>query len=460
MLATLEHIRDKDELVEECFRVLRPGGRVVVTVPSRLVDPIVMALARLGLADGMSLDEHHGFDPSQTRRLFMRHGFRFHRWQEFQFGLNHLFVFTKSVTSLRSAMPSSHCGSPCVANPVDEFRAERQQESLPVSNSRRNRPWLSVLMPTYNGAAYLASALESVRSQGDREIEVIAVDDGSTDSTLMILQAFSGRMPLKIIRHARVGNWAANTNEALAHAQGEYACLLHQDDLWQPHRLVTLRRLLGDRPGPVMLLHPSWYIDAGGRRVGLWRCPLSAWRHHPPEFVVERLLVQNFIAAPAPLFRREAALSVGGLDPKLWYAADWDLWLKLAAAGPALYCPRPLTAFRVHPSSQSVVSGDRVEEVGRELKLVLQRHLKAWEGRPPARPAVRRAASFSTVLNAELLAYYHGRRPRWLRLFWQFLALGPSGWHRYFRDSRIVERVRARLRADLGNCRNADLDTM
>lgn len=95
MLATLEHIPGKDELIEECFRVLRPGGRVVVTVPSPMVDPILQALTRLGLADGMSLDEHHGFKPSETRGLFTRHGFQLVLWQEFQLGFNHLFVFQR-----------------------------------------------------------------------------------------------------------------------------------------------------------------------------------------------------------------------------------------------------------------------------------------------------------------------------------------------------------------------------
>ncbi|MDY3554887.1 methyltransferase domain-containing protein [Gemmata sp. JC717] len=110
LLATLEHVPDKDEVARECFRVLRPGGRVVVTVPSRLVDPIVLALARLGLADGMSLDEHHGFNPAETRGLFARHGFRLLRWRPFQLGLNHLFVFAKPQAAGGSDPPQP--GSP------------------------------------------------------------------------------------------------------------------------------------------------------------------------------------------------------------------------------------------------------------------------------------------------------------------------------------------------------------
>jgi len=66
-----------------------------VTVPSLLVDPIVGLLARVKLVDGMSLDEHHGFAPADTRGIFRRHGFRLEHAAEFQLGLNHLFVFAR-----------------------------------------------------------------------------------------------------------------------------------------------------------------------------------------------------------------------------------------------------------------------------------------------------------------------------------------------------------------------------
>jgi len=98
MLATLEHIRDKDPLARECYRLLRPGGRVIITVPSGLVDGIVHALCVLRLADGMSLEEHHGFDPRTTPAIFGGHGFELEHWRRFQLGLNHLFVLRKPLT--------------------------------------------------------------------------------------------------------------------------------------------------------------------------------------------------------------------------------------------------------------------------------------------------------------------------------------------------------------------------
>jgi len=95
MLAVLEHIPPSGQaaVADACHALLRPGGRVVITVPSRAVDGILRVLTLLRVIDGMSLEEHHGFDPADTERIFAPPRFGLLRHARFQFGLNHLYVF-------------------------------------------------------------------------------------------------------------------------------------------------------------------------------------------------------------------------------------------------------------------------------------------------------------------------------------------------------------------------------
>jgi glycosyltransferase involved in cell wall biosynthesis len=287
-----------------------------------------------------------------------------------------------------------------------------------------------------------------VVAQGDDRIEVIAVDDGSSDATVSILEDYADRLPLRLVARKRLGNWTATTNAGLAIARAEHACFLHQDDCWLPNRLHVLKPLLDQYPQAALFLHPSWYIDIEGRRVGRWQCPLP---HHgqplAPEFVLERLLVQNFISIPAPVFRRNSFLEAGGLDESLWYTADWDLWLKLAATGETVYYPEPLSCFRVHPLSQTLQNSKRNGGFGEQINNVLDRHMGRWEADSPRRKrSVRRAAVFSAAVNTAMVAHFHGQRPQLARLAFDGLALGFTGWHRFLRDSRIIERTLSRLR--------------
>jgi 2-polyprenyl-3-methyl-5-hydroxy-6-metoxy-1,4-benzoquinol methylase len=98
MLAVLEHIQPQDQakLAEVCYELLNDHGRIVVTVPSPRVDDILRVLVRLHLVEGMSVQEHYGFQPAQTPRIFPPPRFKLIKRARFQFGLNNLFVFEKS----------------------------------------------------------------------------------------------------------------------------------------------------------------------------------------------------------------------------------------------------------------------------------------------------------------------------------------------------------------------------
>ena len=95
LLAVLEHLPDVQLMAQECARVLRKGGRAILTVPSPKVDDILHLLIRLSLLDGMSTEEHHHFDVNHTNVVFEEAGLRLLTHRRFQLGLNNLFVFLK-----------------------------------------------------------------------------------------------------------------------------------------------------------------------------------------------------------------------------------------------------------------------------------------------------------------------------------------------------------------------------
>jgi SAM-dependent methyltransferase len=105
LLAVLEHIPTtaQAKLAADCFEHLVPGGRLIITVPSPSVDRILAVLKRLRLVDGMSLEEHYGFRPSDTTKIFEPAGLRLIARGRFQLGLNHWFVFEKSANPAPAA---------------------------------------------------------------------------------------------------------------------------------------------------------------------------------------------------------------------------------------------------------------------------------------------------------------------------------------------------------------------
>lgn len=258
-------------------------------------------------------------------------------------------------------------------------------------------PLLSVVMPVYNGERFIAAALESVRGQHEG-IELVIVDDGSSDRTLDIVRDFAKVLPIRLLTPRRIGNWVAVSNIGLREATGDWACFLHQDDLWLPGRIERLRGEM-ESAEDALVLHNAIFVGPDGRELGPWTCPLPEG-DVPQERFIERLLIQNFIAIPSPVFRRNAAIGSGGLDEGLWFSADWDLWLRLGALGPVRFIAETLSAFRVHPASQTAARKVLPEEWETQLTTVLARHLQNLAVTGNLRAKVERAGMASIAVNS------------------------------------------------------------
>lgn len=307
------------------------------------------------------------------------------------------------------------------------------------------KPWLSVVTPVYKGERWLGDALSSVVAEGAEGVEILLIDSSPTSETLDIARSFSDRLNLRIFERPDFSMWHAKTNFAVECAGADHVCWLHHDDLWLAGRVAAARSWIERAPRAALHIAPSAIIDENGRRLGVWRCPLSGEGETPSRDVVERLLVQNFIAAPAPIFRKDAWLACGGLDEALWYTADWDIWLALAAQGPVCFHDAVTTAFRVHGASLTVSGSRDIEDFIAQMRIVLERHLPRLGGADDVE-SVGRA---SIAVNAALACASAGDFSRLWRAAAQVAALGPAGAKRYLRDSRIVDRLAPRARARL-----------
>jgi glycosyltransferase involved in cell wall biosynthesis len=214
-------------------------------------------------------------------------------------------------------------------------------------------PWLSVIIPTFNGEHFLRSTLATTEAQNLAGVELIVVDDGSTDRSLEIVREFARRLPITILANEHRGNWVASTNEGIRNAKGEWITFLHQDDGWEPSRLARLRDVVARHPTLQFVVHDAWFADQHGHFVGPYSPPWEAGRLLRAEDVLGRLIIQNTIAISCVAFRRDAFLSIGAMDEAWLYTADWKLWMNLAALGATYHLPEALGFFRIHVDSQT-----------------------------------------------------------------------------------------------------------
>jgi glycosyltransferase involved in cell wall biosynthesis len=308
-----------------------------------------------------------------------------------------------------------------------------------------DKPLLSIVMPIHDGGEWIDATLESVAAEPMQSIELIVIDSSLNDDTALIVERFADRLPLQLLRRPDLQPWQAKTNVGVELAAGDYGCILHQDDLWLPGRIGSVRRWIAGTPDAVLHLAPSRLIDRHGRTLGRWSCPLPAEKVLEPQFILQRLLVQNFVSVPAPVFRRSAWLECGGMDDKLWYTPDWDIWVKLSTAGPVVYHDEATTAFRLHGSSLTVTGSRDLHEFGAQMKTVLDRHLSRIAAE--SRRSVERLARTSIDMNVSLAAASAGSATALAIAAANLLSLGPVGMTRYLTASRLRERVVSRLRA-------------
>lgn len=232
-------------------------------------------------------------------------------------------------------------------------------------------PRVSVVMAVHNGERYVGAAVDSILDQQFGDLELIVIDDGSTDRTAEIVRQ-RGDPRVRLIANARNLGLAPSLNVGLAAARGEFVARLDADDVALPQRLMRQVAFM-DAHRQVALLG-SWYVEIGadGTPRAESKPPTRHWdlRWH--------LCLYCPFAHSAMLWRRTlVAERVGQYDERLAYSMDLDLWRRIAEVLQVANLPESLLYLRAHEQSMTATYGERARE-GLRMQAVYAARLLGW----------------------------------------------------------------------------------
>jgi len=208
-------------------------------------------------------------------------------------------------------------------------------------------PLVTALIPAYNAEGTILRALESVWAQDYAPMEIVVIDDGSSDGTRRILEGLADRGVRLIALDQNRGECGA-MNAGLDAAKGEYIAFLDADDEWRPGKISKQAAMLQADPSLVFVVCDSRYYR------GAIPDPLTVFQEVPPKAGPEAwraLLRESFVAKPCVMARRAALAALGGFNADLKVAGDQDMWIRLALAGSVGVLPEALVHVHDTPGS-------------------------------------------------------------------------------------------------------------
>jgi glycosyltransferase involved in cell wall biosynthesis len=225
---------------------------------------------------------------------------------------------------------------------------------------------VSVVVPCYNGAKFIDDAVWSIRKQTYPAIDIVVINDGSTDNTQDLLDEHAKLDPrVRVFSQDNRGLSAAR-NVGIKQAQGEYICFLDADDVMLPEKLERQVQFLANEPS-IDLVYSDYFIgDPHLDPVGLVAVRI------PSTDLIDAYACKNWFAPMSPLMRNKLIARVGEFDEKLRASEDWDYWIRCAQTGKFAYLPGILAIYRRHDAE---MHKDR-QRMFRSGKQVIEKHFR------------------------------------------------------------------------------------
>jgi glycosyltransferase involved in cell wall biosynthesis len=207
------------------------------------------------------------------------------------------------------------------------------------------RPKVSVVIPSYNHEKYIRECLESILSQDYENLEVIVVEDGSTDSSVNILMEFGSRIKLVIQKNQ---GQAVARNNGIKLAQGSLIAFLDSDDMYVPGKIECQVRKFEEDSSTTLVYTNYFVIDSNGKEIKEVKCPSSS-----PDEIVQTMLTGNFICNDTVMLRRDCFEKLGYFDETIQPVTDGDMWLRLLTHGHKFeHISIPFVKYRLHSGNQ------------------------------------------------------------------------------------------------------------
>lgn len=254
-------------------------------------------------------------------------------------------------------------------------------------------PLVSVIMPAYNARPFIEEAIRSVLTQDYPNIELVVIDDGSSDGTPELAEQYGHRV--KVLRQRNAGPAAAR-NRGIAEASGEFIAFLDADDVWLPGKVALQVQYLQDHPdvGVVFGAFVRWHCQPDGS----FSAPLSATNTACKEFelvpehsgwVYTALLFDNVIHIITAMIRRTVVEEVGNMNESLSTGEDYDFWLRVSQEFRADKLTRTLAYYRMHAASITQVPRKENNEYKVLLQAIAAYGLKGPDGVAASKSALR-----------------------------------------------------------------------
>jgi glycosyltransferase involved in cell wall biosynthesis len=239
------------------------------------------------------------------------------------------------------------------------------------SKKEDRAPAITVLIPTYNQADYLPDAIESVLQQTWRDFELLVINDGSTDNTREVLEAYRSEPRLRVI-HQSNQKLPRALNTGFKQARGKFLTWTSSDNRMLPKMLETLENALRTNPD-VSLVYGDWeLIDGKGNSQRV----IQTLNYDP-----YLLMRTNYINA-CFLYRRSCQAELGLYNPKYLHVEDWEYWLRMSEKYKMMHVPKVLYQYRIHGNSltsRAVLSQPGLTNGQRRLiKALKSRHIAWW----------------------------------------------------------------------------------